>query len=56
MTRMNWWMFVICFIYLILGFANIKFKVCPLELIQIAWIVIMATPLYIPPFKEWLNK
>ena len=55
MTRMNYWMFTICLIYLILGFANIRFKFCTLELIQIAWIIVLAMPLYIPKLRNWLT-
>jgi hypothetical protein len=55
MTRMGYWMFTICLIYLILGFADICFKFCPLELIQVAWIVILAMPLCIPKLGHWLT-
>jgi len=50
------WLFWLNIIYFVVGLFNIfVYNFTKVEYIQMAWVVLMALPLWIKPLGRWLN-
>jgi hypothetical protein len=49
MDRKGKWFFGSILVYMLVGFADLYFKIVPVECIQVAWLLWMISPLVIPP-------
>jgi hypothetical protein len=52
----GWWLVYVNVIYLIVAFANLwYFKFTTIELIQLIYFVVLASPLFIKPLGNWVG-
>lgn len=51
----GYYLFWLSVIYLIVGFANIRYAFTQVEYIQVAWIVLLSLPLWCKPIGRYFN-